>query len=36
MFEIIIALIVGFAAGYGIREWVSRRRRQARRRDEWH
>jgi hypothetical protein len=25
----IIALIVGFAAGYGVREWVSRRRRQA-------
>jgi hypothetical protein len=29
--EIVIALIVGFAAGYGVREWVSRRRREA----EW-
>jgi hypothetical protein len=27
--EIAIALIVGFALGYGVREWVSRRRRQA-------
>jgi hypothetical protein len=25
--EIAIALIVGFALGYGVREWVSRRRR---------
>jgi hypothetical protein len=29
MFEIIIALIIGFAAGYGVREWLSRHRRQA-------
>src|SRR5262245_548636 len=29
MLEIAIALIVGFALGYGVREWVSRRRRQA-------
>jgi hypothetical protein len=25
----IIALIVGFAAGYGVREWIPRRRHQA-------
>jgi hypothetical protein len=31
MLEIAIALIVGFALGYGVREWVSRRRRQAER-----
>jgi hypothetical protein len=30
--EIAIALIVGFALGYGVREWISRRRRQAERR----
>ena len=32
-----IALIVGFAVGYGVREWISRRRRQAaeRRRGDW-
>jgi hypothetical protein len=30
--EIVIALIIGFALGYGIREWISRRRRQAERR----
>jgi len=24
--EIAIALIIGFALGYGIREWISRRR----------
>jgi hypothetical protein len=29
--EIAIALIVGFGVGYGVREWVSRRRRQAER-----
>jgi len=29
MMEIVIALIIGFAAGYGVREWISRRRRQA-------
>jgi predicted PolB exonuclease-like 3'-5' exonuclease len=27
--EIAIALIVGVALGYGVREWISRRRRQA-------
>jgi len=27
--EIVIALIVGFGVGYGVREWVSRRRHQA-------
>jgi len=32
MLEIAIALIVGFGLGYGGREWVSRRRRQAERR----
>ena len=32
MLEIAIALIVGFGLGYGVREWVSRRRRQAERR----
>jgi hypothetical protein len=26
--EIVIALIIGFALGYGIREWMSRNRRQ--------
>ena len=31
MLEIAIILIVGFALGYGAREWVSRRRRQAER-----
>jgi hypothetical protein len=29
--EIIIALIIGFALGYGVREWISRRRREAER-----
>jgi hypothetical protein len=29
MTSAVIALIVGFAAGYGVREGVSRRRRQA-------
>jgi hypothetical protein len=29
MLQIAIALIIGFALGYGVREWVSRRRRQA-------
>ena len=29
MLETAIALIVGFALGYGVREWLSRRRRQA-------
>jgi hypothetical protein len=29
MLEIAIALIVGFALGYAVREWISRRRRQA-------
>ena len=31
MLEIAIILIVGFALGYGVREWVSRRRHQAER-----
>src|SRR5262245_14078001 len=31
MLQIAIALIIGFALGYGVREWVSRRRRQAER-----
>jgi integrase len=31
MLEIAIFLIVGFGLGYGIREWVSRRRRRAER-----
>jgi len=31
MLQIAIALIVGFALGYGVREWISRRRRQAER-----
>ena len=31
MSEIAIVLIVGFGLGYGVREWVSRRRRQAER-----
>jgi hypothetical protein len=30
--DVTIALTVGFALGYGIREWISRRRRQAIRR----
>jgi len=29
MLEIAIILIVGFALGYGVREWILRRRRQA-------
>jgi len=29
--EIVITLIIGFALGYGIREWISRKRRQAER-----
>jgi hypothetical protein len=28
MLETAIVLIVGFALGYGVREWISRRRRQ--------
>jgi hypothetical protein len=32
MLEMAIVLIVGFALGYGVREWVSRHRRQAERR----
>jgi hypothetical protein len=32
MLEIAIAFIIGVALGYGIREWISRRRRQAERR----
>jgi hypothetical protein len=32
MSEIAIVLIVGFGLGYGVREWVSRRRRQTERR----
>ena len=32
MLETAIVLIVGFALGYGVREWLSRRRRQAERR----
>ena len=31
MLETAIVLIVGFALGYGVREWVSRRRRQVER-----
>jgi len=31
MLEIAIVLIVGFGLGYGVREWISRRRRQAER-----
>jgi hypothetical protein len=31
MLETAITLIVGFALGYGVREWLSRRRRQAER-----
>src|SRR5215831_449671 len=31
MLESAIILIVGFALGYGVREWLSRRRRQAER-----
>jgi len=31
MTSAIIALIVGFGAGYGVRDWISRRRRQAER-----
>src|SRR5262245_40105911 len=31
MLETAIVLIVGFAVGYGVREWLSRRRRQAER-----
>jgi len=27
MWDVAIALIIGFALGYGIREWISRRRR---------
>jgi hypothetical protein len=29
MLEIVISLIIGFALGYGVREWVFRRHRQA-------
>jgi len=32
MFELFIVLIIGFALGYGIREWISHQRRQAARR----
>jgi hypothetical protein len=31
MLETAIFLIVGFGLGYGVREWLSRRRRQAER-----
>ena len=30
--DLTMALTVGFALGYGVREWISRRRRQAERR----
>ena len=30
--DLMTALTVGFALGYGVREWISRRRRQAERR----
>ena len=33
---IVIALIVGFALGYGVREWVSGRRREAERQRRHH
>jgi hypothetical protein len=29
MLEIAIAVVIGFALGYGVREWISRRRQQA-------
>ena len=29
--DLTMALTVGFALGYGVREWISRRRRQAER-----
>jgi hypothetical protein len=29
MLEITIGLIVGFALGYGVREWISQQRRRA-------
>jgi hypothetical protein len=29
MFELAIAMIIGFALGYGVREWISYQRRQA-------
>jgi len=32
MLETAIVLIIGFVLGYGVREWLSRRRRQAERR----
>jgi hypothetical protein len=32
LLEIAIALIIGFALGYGVREWISRQRHQAERR----
>ena len=31
--DLTMALTVGFALGYGVREWISHRRRQAERRD---
>jgi hypothetical protein len=34
MLSIILGLIVGFVSGYGVREWISRRRRAAAR-EEW-
>jgi hypothetical protein len=34
MLEIAIALIIGFALEYGVREWISRQRHQAERRRE--
>lgn len=30
--DLTMALTIGFALGYGVREWISRRRRQAERR----
>jgi hypothetical protein len=36
MLEIAISLIVGFALGYGVREWVFRRYRRAEQRRRRH
>jgi hypothetical protein len=29
MFQVVLGVLIGFACGYGVREWVSRRRRAA-------
>lgn len=35
LLSIVLALVIGFAGGYGIREWISRRRRAAAREEHF-